>query len=94
VRLGDFTVLAKSEWFLGSGEKKAMPLIEQFLLDLIAPPVLATLWWLLSRAWGTAVQGGQVSESTKIRQKRGFLVMLTLLYLIGFGTTTYLNFVR
>ena len=74
--------------------EETMPLIEQFLLDLIAPPVGATLWWLFSRGWGTVVQGGRVSETTKIRQRKGFFVVLALAYLVMFGTTIYLHFSR
>jgi hypothetical protein len=64
-----------------------MSLTRQFLLDLTAPPALACLWWLGSRGWGFAVQGGQVSNQTKNRQKVGFFVVLTALYLVMFGTT-------
>jgi hypothetical protein len=34
-----------------------MLLWKQFLLDLIAPPLLACLWWLVSRGWASTVQG-------------------------------------
>ena len=71
-----------------------MSLIEQFLLDLVAPPIVASMWWFFSRGWGIAVQGGRVSETTRIRQRRGFLVILTLTYLLGFGMTIYLNFIK
>ncbi len=71
-----------------------MPLMQQYLLDLIAPPVLATLWWFFSRGTATVFQGGSVSERTKRREKVGFVVVLTLAYLLMFGWTTYLHFTR
>src|SRR4029077_20831076 len=39
-----------------------MSLMKQLLLDLVAAPVVACLWWLFSRGWGLTVQGGQVSD--------------------------------
>jgi hypothetical protein len=69
-----------------------VPLTQQLLLDLIAPPLLSGLWWLFSRGWATAVQAGEVSSQTTKRQKFGFLVVLAVLYLLMFGTTTYLHF--
>ena len=71
-----------------------MPLMQQYLLDLIAPPVLATLWWFFSRGSATVLQGGSVSERTKRREKMGFFVVLTLAYLLMFGGTTYLHFAK
>jgi hypothetical protein len=71
-----------------------MPLKQQYLLDLIAPPVLATLWWFFSRGTATVLQGGSVSQRTKRREKIGFLVVLTLAYLLMFGGTAYLHFAR
>ncbi len=69
-----------------------MSLMQQLLLDLLAPPVLAGLWWLGSRGWASAVQGAQVSNQTRSRQKVGFVVVVTALYLLMFGTTIYLRF--
>lgn len=71
-----------------------MPLIQQYLLDLIAPPVVTCVWWLFSRGTATVLQGGSVSERTKKREKIGFFVVLTLTYLLMFGGTTYLHFAR
>lgn len=69
-----------------------MPLIEQYLIDLIAAPVLACMWWSLSRAWAEGVQAGRVSDRTRSRQKGGFLIVLILLYLGMFGMTAYVHF--
>ncbi|MGA6983812.1 MAG: hypothetical protein WBZ11_19820 [Candidatus Sulfotelmatobacter sp.] len=72
----------------------AMPLARQYLLNTVAPPVLAGLWWVFSRGWATAVQGGEVSERTRKRQKWGLIVVLVLIYVLMFGATTYLHFAR
>ena len=71
-----------------------MPLMKQFLLDLVAPPIGASLWWIMSRGWGNAVQGGQVSTRTKNRQKVGFFVLLVLAYIIMFGITVHHHFAK
>jgi hypothetical protein len=71
-----------------------MPLTQQYLLDLVAPPVGACLWWLFSRGNALTLQGGNVSERTKKREKIGFFVVLALAYLIMFGGTTYLHFAK
>jgi hypothetical protein len=56
-----------------------MSLIQQCLLDLIAPTVL---------------QGGKVSNGTKKREKIGFFVLLALGYAVMFGMTIYFHFAR
>ena len=69
-----------------------MPFSQQLLLDAIAPPILAVVWFVLSRGWAHAVQGSEVSERTKKRQFLSFFVVLTLLYILMFTTTLYLHF--
>jgi hypothetical protein len=71
-----------------------MSLMQQFLLDLVAPPIGACLWWLGSRGWGLTVQGGRVTDQTRNRQKIGFFVLLAVLYLGMFGTTIYIHLSR
>ncbi len=44
------------------------PISEQVLVDLIAPPVLASIFWLRARGWARFVQSGNVSEESKERQ--------------------------
>jgi hypothetical protein len=68
--------------------------MKQLLLDLVAPPVIAGMWWLFSRDWAAGVQAGQVSDQTKNRQKVGFVILLTLAYLAMFGTTAYIHFTK
>ena len=70
----------------------ALPMSQQILPDVISPPILAALWWSFSRGWANTVQGGEVSQRTKLRQKRGFWIVLIGLYLLMFGATVYFNF--
>jgi hypothetical protein len=67
----------------------ALPIPQLILLDLVAPPIIAGIWWVMSRGWAGAVQGGSTSENTKQRQAKEFWVVLTLLYLMAFGVTMY-----
>jgi len=69
----------------------AIPLYQQFLLDLCAPPIMTCLWWLMSRGWARTIQGSDVSEQTKHRQSKGFWIVLGSGYLIMFGGTIYFN---
>lgn len=69
-----------------------MSLGQQLLVDLLAPPIFAGLWWLFSRGWALAIRAGEVSDETKSRQKAGLVVMLGLLYVLMFGITIFLHF--
>jgi hypothetical protein len=71
-----------------------MSLSEQFLMDLLAPPVAACLWWLFSRGWALGIQRGEISERTKTRQKRRFFIFLVLFYAVMFGVTAYENLAK
>jgi hypothetical protein len=71
-----------------------MTLSQQYFVDGIAPPVVATLWWFFSRGTANVLQGGRASERTRRFEKTGFFVVLIVAYLIMFGVTTYLHFVR
>jgi bacteriorhodopsin len=70
----------------------ALPLTEQVLLDVVAPPVATCLWWLMARGWAASVQGGEVSSTTKKRQKWEFFAILIAGYLLVFGITIYGHF--
>jgi hypothetical protein len=61
-------------------KRMALPLAEQFLLDPVAAPVAACVWWLFSRGWAACVQGSQVSDRTKKRQKVEFAILLALAF--------------
>jgi hypothetical protein len=70
----------------------ALPLSQQILLDVFVPPIGTLVWWLMSRGWATAVQGGEVSETTRKRQKKIALALLIIVYVLGFGITIYGQF--
>jgi len=70
----------------------ALPLSQQILLDIFVPPAGALVWWLMSRGWATAVQGSEVSETTRKRQWRLALVLLVVVYILMFGITIYGQF--
>jgi hypothetical protein len=63
----------------------AAPLSEQFMIAILGPPIMATLWWLASRGFAQTVQGQTISEKTKQRQKKEFWILLVALYALGFG---------
>jgi hypothetical protein len=69
----------------------ALPIAQQILLDIAAPPVLTGFWWLSSRGWAHSIQGEEISEATKSRQRRGFWIVLVTLYLIMSSATAYFN---
>jgi hypothetical protein len=65
--------------------------VNELILDLIGPPIVAAIWWLMSRGWAFGVQGGEVSERTRTRQKRRFVAVLIVLYCVSFGTSLYVR---
>jgi hypothetical protein len=58
----------------------AGPIPEQIAFVLLLPPIVTLIWWTLARGWAYSVQGSDVSERTKKRQKWEFWVMLILIY--------------
>jgi len=67
----------------------ALPLPQLILLDVVSPPVIAGIWWLMSGGWAAGVQGGSTSTETKSRQTLEFWAILILLYVMAFGVTIY-----
>src|SRR4051812_2145049 len=65
------------------------PLIEQILIFVLGPPIMAGLFWLKARGWAHTVQGESVSETTKRRQKLEFWVLLSLAYLMALACVAY-----
>lgn len=65
------------------------PLTEQILIFVLGPPILAGLFWLKARGWAHTVQGENVSETTKRRQKLEFWVLLSLAYLMAVACVVY-----
>ena len=70
----------------------ALPLSQQILLDVFVPPVGTLVWWLMSRGWATVVQGGEVSETTRKRQRKIALALLIMAYVLMFSITIYGQF--
>jgi hypothetical protein len=58
------------------------PLWQQALFFALAPPIMALLIRLLSRGWANAIQGGNVSERTRKRQKLEFWGVLIFMYVM------------
>lgn len=67
----------------------ALPLFQQVLLDVFVPPAGTLVWWLMSRALASAVQGGAASDATRKRQRKSALVLLLAAYVLMFGITIY-----
>lgn len=67
----------------------AAPIGEQLLTFSLGPPIMACLWWIMSRGWASTVQGGRVSDRTKQRQKLEFWILLAAMYVFGIGLLLY-----
>jgi len=72
----------------------ASPLWQQLLFIILGPPVMALLVHVLSRGWAKIVQGGNVSEATRKRQKLEFWIVLCFMYVMGFGMFVYAHLRR
>jgi hypothetical protein len=55
---------------------------QDIALLLLFSPVGACIWWLMSRGWAKAVQGGTVSEKTVKRQRVEFWGLLVAAYIV------------
>jgi len=75
-------------------QPSAAPLSEQLIIVVLGAPIMAALWWLASRGFGKAVQGGSVSDRTKKRQKKAFWVLLATMNALGFGIILYATLTR
>ena len=65
------------------------PLLEQILIFVLGPPIMACLFWLKARGWAETVQGSCVSDTTKRRQKVEFWVLLLVMYLFSLCCVIY-----
>ncbi len=63
--------------------------VEQIIITLIAPPIVAGLCWLQSRGWRLRVQSGELNDESTSRQKDLFWIVLAALYVVSFGVTFY-----
>ena len=62
----------------------SLPMQQQILVDLIAPPVGAFLWRLMTGGWAGA-RAIDASEETRRRKSNEFWVILLLGYALMFG---------
>jgi hypothetical protein len=69
----------------------ALPIQQQILVDLIAPPVGALLWRLMARGWAGA-RAEDASEEARRRRSNEFWVVLILGYVLMFGISLYMWF--
>ena len=67
----------------------AAPLVAQFAILILGPPIMASLIWMMSRGWAHTAQGVAVSDRTKSRQRAEFWVVMAIMYAIGFGMAVY-----
>jgi hypothetical protein len=58
------------------------PLWQQILFFVLAPPIMALIIRILSRGWANIAQEGNVSETTRDRQKMEFWGVLIFMYLM------------
>jgi hypothetical protein len=54
-------------------------------LLIIFPWVGAFIWLLLSQGWARTVQGGEISQQTRKRQRIGFWVVVVTTYFVMFA---------
>ncbi len=69
-----------------------LPLVQQIALDVVVPPIVTAIWWLLSSGWSNMTQGGDPTPRTKIWLSKGVWILLGLLYSVMFGITLYAQF--
>src|SRR5690348_15186610 len=70
-------------------EAPVLSLEQQLFLDLLFPPVGASVWWLMSTGWAMVMQGGKISERTKAFRKTLFWALLVGAYALMFAVTVY-----
>ena len=70
----------------------ASPLWQQLLFFVLAPPIAAMAFSIMARGWANVVQSGDVSETTRKRQKLEFWVMLCFMYVMLFCIFLYAHF--
>jgi hypothetical protein len=61
----------------------------QILVDAGAPPVIASIFWLMARGWVASIGSGEITILTKQKLKIEFRIVLVFLYLAVFGETLY-----
>lgn len=66
----------------------ALPLWQQIVIDVLAPPLITSIWWLLSGGW-SALLGTADSEVVRGWRKPAMLTVLIGCYALMFGMTIY-----
>jgi len=56
---------------------------------ILMPPIMTVLWWLMSRATGAALQGGEMSPRSKRWVDGNFWKFMIFLYIMGFSILIY-----
>ena len=67
----------------------AVDLGADFFILVLMPPIMTVLWWLMSRATGAALQGGEMSPRSKRWADGNFWKFMIFLYIIGFSILIY-----
>jgi hypothetical protein len=75
--------------FITSTSIGSLSVAQQVTIDVIAPPILTTLWWLFSNGWSYTIQRGNPTPRTKAWLSKGFWGLLAFLYLLMFGITLF-----
>jgi len=65
----------------------------QIVLVLIGAPIMACLWYLLSRGW-TGVLGTTSRPRVQGWLRGGFWILLGAMYALGAGILIYAHFIR
>ena len=66
----------------------ALPISQQIILDLVVPPAVTGMWWLLAGGW-SGVLGTGNSEVVKSWRKPALWTVLIVCYVVAFGVTIY-----
>ena len=56
-----------------------------FWVLLIGPPALATITWLMSRGWISAMMNGRSTSNITLWKKYDFWIILAILYVVMFA---------
>lgn len=70
----------------------ALPLDEQIAMVIVTPPIMTLVYRIMAYGWAMFVQGGNVSETTRKRQKRESWMLLWGLYIMMIGFFVYGHF--
>lgn len=64
----------------------ALPIGEQVLLDLLVPPAVTAIWWLLAGGW-SALLGTSDSSAVMSWKKPATWMVLAICYVVAFSVT-------